>query len=323
MLVTSATCSESNIDPQTTTMLSDLPRHHEAFFRTVKQTHAEGYRPPAPCLGLLVLAQAASTVQKRSEQAVSQTLYSTKNESNQSSITQPLLSSSEEAYRKELMVNNNLYQSDKSANRVYPFKCLICNQSFQLNRCYISHIAKNRCNNGPARYVCNVCHRSCTSRWGLKEHQSTHNIRIPRQCSECDKFFISQKSLKNHCRTEHVKRDDKAAGSENPKQEQFENNHHKIVLFLCQKEGCDKEYTNRDEFIKHIEQHLVRCFPCLYCNKEFTFPSNTRRHMRDKHEHIFESQQSIFKDSKNKEHHEFQLSASWKDHNYAAMNLKL
>jgi len=48
------------------------------------------------------------------------------------------------------------------------------------------------------RFQCNVCLRSYSTKWNLKQHQRVHDESLAFKCEECGKVFSNRILLKSH-----------------------------------------------------------------------------------------------------------------------------
>lgn len=107
-------------------------------------------------------------------------------------------------------------------------------------------------------YQCNVCDKSYTEEYKLKEHiQVKHEKSIHFKCQICDREFTSKGGLKYHTRTIHKK----------------------DFAYWC--EGCCKGFNYLQFYQAHMNKHNGPAqYKCNTCNKEFTYLATLSMHRK-------------------------------------------
>ena len=56
--------------------------------------------------------------------------------------------------------------------------------------------------------------------------------------------------------------------------------------FKCSYDDCHASYRRKDHLARHLLQHEGKLFNCQNenCNREFVYPSNLKRHVRELHD---------------------------------------
>lgn len=107
-------------------------------------------------------------------------------------------------------------------------------------------------------YRCNMCDRSYTEEYKLKEHfQVKHEKSVHFKCQLCDREFTSKGGLKYHTRTIHKK----------------------DFAYWC--EGCCKGFNYLQFYQAHMNKHNGPAqYKCNICNKEFTYLATLSMHRK-------------------------------------------
>lgn len=107
-------------------------------------------------------------------------------------------------------------------------------------------------------YQCNMCNRSYTEEYKLKEHfQVKHEKSVHFRCQLCDREFTSKGGLKYHTRTVH----------------------RKDFAYWC--EGCCKGFNYLQFYQAHMNKHNGPAqYKCNVCSKEFTYLATLSMHRK-------------------------------------------
>ncbi|XP_041664845.1 zinc finger protein OZF-like [Cheilinus undulatus] len=133
------------------------------------------------------------------------------------------------------------------------FSCAFCGLKFALQRTLQQHIAIHT---GEKPHSCSVCGLKFALHGALKRHMLVHQGEKPFSCSVCGNKFTLIGSLKRHMATAHL--DEK--------------------LFMCQ--ICGNTFTQSWRLKRHMVVHKdEKPYSCSMCDKSFAESHSLRMHM--------------------------------------------
>uniref|UniRef100_A0A3B3STQ5 Zinc finger protein 407 n=1 Tax=Paramormyrops kingsleyae TaxID=1676925 RepID=A0A3B3STQ5_9TELE len=136
------------------------------------------------------------------------------------------------------------------------YKCHVC-WAFVMKKHLSTHLlGKHGVGRPKEKFECDLCDRSFSERWALKNHCKLHTGEKPYKCEwpSCHYSFLTLSALKDHGRT------------------------HTEKSFLC--DLCGFAGGTRHALTKHRRQHTEKPFRCQLCNFASTTQSHLTRHRR-------------------------------------------
>nr|XP_023668382.1 zinc finger protein 407 [Paramormyrops kingsleyae]XP_023668391.1 zinc finger protein 407 [Paramormyrops kingsleyae] len=140
------------------------------------------------------------------------------------------------------------------------YKCHVCGWAFVMKKHLSTHLLGKHGVGRPKerKFECDLCDRSFSERWALKNHCKLHTGEKPYKCEwpSCHYSFLTLSALKDHGRT-----------------------HTGEKSFLC--DLCGFAGGTRHALTKHRRQHTgEKPFRCQLCNFASTTQSHLTRHRR-------------------------------------------
>ena len=177
------------------------------------------------------------------------------------------------------------------------FPCTLCGKSFGKKRQLEAHVEKTH---GP--FTCVICGDKYTSRCEYRLHMSTqHPEDIPQElpCPYCEdkaNIFPSEKALRDHIRSAHVKFPCDLCKSTFSRERDLRHHHNlkhteiEIVGFGC--EICGLKFSSSSNLRVHQKTaHLkIRDFQCVLCHQSFAYKHVLTRHMQTIHGNVESSE---------------------------------
>ncbi|XP_053467796.1 general transcription factor IIIA, b [Ictalurus furcatus] len=162
---------------------------------------------------------------------------------------------------------------DPTKNFVCSF--LNCKASFSKAWKLEAHYCKHT---GLRPFACDSCDKTFCTRCQLTRHNLSHSGKKPYQCLEdgCSESFISTARLKNHVERVHQ---------------------HKEKHYVCDYEGCAKEFRKKKQLSSHKCEHTNQLpFECQYegCGKKYTTSKKLQKHEKVHDGIIFEREEKLF-----------------------------
>ncbi|XP_026482983.1 trafficking kinesin-binding protein milt-like [Ctenocephalides felis] len=164
-------------------------------------------------------------------------------------------------------------------NKLKPFQCVYCSQSFTRNDNLLVHI---KIHTQETPYKCPECHKQFSPQQRyLARHSKIHTEDRPYKCTTCQ-GLQNPSHLTNHTRT-HT--------GERPYTCQVCNNRysnpatlgHNVKTHMKQKpyqcKFCNKEFSRRNRLVTHTSIHTGKPYRCDLCDKAFTEAGKLAGHM--------------------------------------------
>lgn len=168
-------------------------------------------------------------------------------------------------------------------------RCTICNKGFQSYATLQQHMNNHT---GERPFTCDICGRNYGNSNTLWKHSRMYH---PEQfqnifkCKKCKKFFMRERSLREHVVKYHSKGDHfdcdictKTFTTENSLMI-HKRTHSNERPFTCK--ICDGAFTALRYLTKHMGVHKLKNFKCRFCYKKFVQEDNLMNHER-KHEEV-------------------------------------
>ncbi|KAK5640597.1 hypothetical protein RI129_011408 [Pyrocoelia pectoralis] len=135
------------------------------------------------------------------------------------------------------------------------FTCSVCQTQFLCMKTYKQHVTAHV--TGPkAKYICDICGMSITSRDSLRTHLRSHTGEKPFNCDVCDKAFSAKRFLRTHLLV-----------------------HTKEKPYSC--DYCKQRFSQRSSLTTHLRRHTgERPYECNICNKCFISKTLLVSHMK-------------------------------------------
>ena len=150
--------------------------------------------------------------------------------------------------------DNKRAQEEKTKNRVYT--CEVCNKSFSKRYRLKDH---KYIHTGENPYTCQTCGKSFVRPSILRDHEVTHSGEKPHSCADCGKSFTALSLLKRHQQT-----------------------HSGVKNYNCS--YCDKSFLNGHGLRRHELTHTgEKPYKCETCGKSFARRSVLNDHVLSKH----------------------------------------
>ncbi|QRR11751.1 C2H2-type zinc finger protein (plasmid) [Burkholderia sp. MS455] len=133
-------------------------------------------------------------------------------------------------------------------------------------------------------FVCDVCHKTYSSRRALKMHQLTHDKGRTYSCTSCDEVFGNSITLarhkKAHLREESLGIDSQDGPPDGLNSFNEENlSDARKVTYTCQ--DCGAKYTHPGSLARHKKMHTEgKAFACDTCGKLFGASSDLKEHKK-------------------------------------------
>ena len=155
-----------------------------------------------------------------------------------------------------------------------PFKCDNCDKCYKQKKNLVRHVESFH--NRRKGYICKTCNKSFSTPFALERHVKG-NCKVF-QCRLCSKKFKTKYSLKKHvnrCKRRCKNKNSKVSNLAAPPE-----------LYKCHVQNCDKKFSKIWNLKQHQKMHVQPQNVCPICTKPFTYKSNLRLHMRNKHSHF-------------------------------------
>ncbi len=137
------------------------------------------------------------------------------------------------------------------------YPCKICGIKFPTSRTRTLHMRSLH----QKAFPCDSCSQSFPSKTALKRHCKVNHPAIEYQCTQCEKFYEEESSLKAHIRLAHCYMTSKNGT---------------LTCDIC-KESFEYEATLQ----QHYKQHMSpKRFKCAVCAAKFLYNSQLMKHMR-------------------------------------------
>lgn len=162
---------------------------------------------------------------------------------------------------KILMTQGGLQTHRKMHSEAPKYKCEACQKKFFQKVNLVNHTKTHNIQN--RSYSCTKCDKKFFEKAHLQRHQNFHQISRDYQCSECHKFYKTERCLKVH--------------------KQVHNPVH-MRPFRCQEAGCNKSFLSSSKLKQHGNIHNgTRPFLCKHCPRDFTNYPNLLKHTIRRH----------------------------------------
>lgn len=112
-------------------------------------------------------------------------------------------------------------------------------------------------------FQCKICGKVYPKRKSYNDHMRTHK-EATLACTICEKSFKEKRQLTNHIKSAH----------ENPPRPSTDPPY-------CKE--CDKWFTNRPNYLKHVKRHGPRRYTCSFCPMTFVEIHHLKRHKSKVH----------------------------------------
>jgi len=124
------------------------------------------------------------------------------------------------------------------------------------------------------RFQCNVCYRSYSTKWNLKQHQRVHDESKAFKCTECSKVFSNKILLKSHMLIHTGEKPFECRGCGKRFNKKGNLKKHELVhteerKFKCALCPHDKWFKDKDQLQKHMKYHQKPTFECATCKQMF------------------------------------------------------
>lgn len=152
---------------------------------------------------------------------------------------------------RHVRLSHNDRFSDFSSETV---ECTLCHQFYKKSSLK-AHMASHT---STTQYDCNICDKSFTTKWNMKQHKWVHASRSskPFKCTVCPKAFVREVEY-----TAHV------------------NTHKSIKPYTCN--HCGRQFARKYNWLRHTREHeRPKGFRCEDCGKVFHRAYYVKEHRR-------------------------------------------
>uniref|UniRef100_A0A8D8X520 Zinc finger protein 26 n=1 Tax=Cacopsylla melanoneura TaxID=428564 RepID=A0A8D8X520_9HEMI len=175
--------------------------------------------------------------------------------------------------------------------------CNLCKETFDTHNQLKQHFEKCKLNwrKGNRKIKCSYCNTTSRSREKYLRHLQQCKPEGGFQCDYCKKKFPYKKILQNHIETFHLEDRPYACDmcghtfksklylGSHIKQVHLKHYKRKPKVFSCS--ACSKCFGSRRALLDHQYVHTgVKSYPCILCEKIFTYKGGLTRHIKNRHE---------------------------------------